>query len=414
MERNGIQMSGVNNVTFSYQEYKAYVKNNKESRLAGRTYSMALGSAEEDGGILASTSFKDVKSGASYGLTAVYDDNFSADLPLIKVTAEGVDRYKQEFIINIDEIDVNAASALEMFALCSYADAHEKKTEGAKSSWDMLNTYVHDALPEAASGQEEGFGQKRDWLAMVEEEKGTCMASKLYGQVADGNKLVHLLETYGMPKEVEMLRVDANTLIPVDNAIYVQDLDGGYAQMQFDSKGEITYVNHLNKSAGWSMKASHEMLEKARNLGSEFAFYMSDQSFWESYLNGSKDAEALKAAMDYQTIRSEFLNQLPESVRQAWKKAAEEAGTDGLGIDEEGALLYPSEYLKQYLSALMSGESTRLCGDTAESVLEFAKTALAQLEDASQPKYSAALQDFKDQERRFYQKLIGYLDKTKL
>ena len=407
-------MSGVNNVSFSYQEYKAYVKNNKDFRLANRTYSMELGNSAGDGRVLANSSYRDTKTGASYRLTAAYDENFSADTPYMKVTAEGADQRKQEFIINIDEIDVNAASDFEMFALCSYADAHEKKTEGAKSSWDMLNTYVHDALSEAASGQEEGFGQKRDWLAMVEEEKETCMASKLYGQVADGNKLVHLLETYGMPKEVEMLRVDANTLIPVDNAIYVQDLDGGYAQMQFDSKGEITYVNHLNKSAGWSMKASHEMLEKARNLGSEFAFYMSDQSFWESYLNGSKDAEALKAAMDYQTIRSEFLNQLPESVRQAWEKAAEEAGTDGLGIDEEGALLYPSEYLKQYLSALMSGESTRICGDTVESVLEFAKTALSHLKDSSQPKYSTALQDFKDQERRFYQKLIGYLDKTKL
>ena len=253
-------MSGVNNVTFSYQEYKAYVKNNKDSRLANRTYSMELGNSAGDGCVLANSSYRDTKTGSSYRLTAAYDENFSADTPYMKVTAEGTDQKKQEFIINIDEIDVNAASALEMFALCSYADAHEKKTEGAKSSWDMLNTYVHDALPEAASGQEEGFGQKRDWLTMVEEEKGTCMASKLYGQVADGNKLVHLLETYGMPKEVEMLRVDANTLIPVDNAIYVQDLDGGYAQMQFDSKGEITYVNHLNKSAGWSMKASHEML----------------------------------------------------------------------------------------------------------------------------------------------------------
>lgn len=402
-------MSGVNNVTFSYQEYKAYIKNNKESRLASRTYSMVLGNDAEDDRILASTSFKDARTGAGYGLKAAYDDNFSADSPLIKVIAESADQRKQEFIINIDEIDVNAASDMEMFALCSYADAHEKKTEGAKSSWDTLNAYVQDALSEAVSSQPERFGQKRDWLTMVEEEKGICMESKLYGQVADGNKLVHLLESYGMPKEVEMLHVDANTLIPVDNVTYVQDLDGGYAQMLFDGNGEITYVNHLNKSAGWCMEISQEMLEKARSLGSEFAFYMSDQSFWESCLNGGKSADALKAAMDYKTIRSEFWKQLPESVRQAWEKAAEEAGTDGIGIDEQGVLQYPSEYLKQYMSAVMSGEGTRLCGDTAECVLEFAKTALSHLEDANQPKYSAALQDFKDKEMRFYQKLVRYL-----
>ena len=396
-------MSRVNNVTFSYQEYKAYVKNNKDSRLANRTYSMELGNAAGDGRVLANSSYRGAKTGASYRLTAAYDDNFSADTPYIKVTAEGADQRKQEFIINIDEIDVNAASDFEMFALCSYADAHEKKTEGAKSSWETLNGYVQEALSEDA------FGQKRDWLTMVEEEKGTCIASKLYGQAADGNNLVHLLETYGMPKEVEMLRVDDNTLIPVDNVTYVQDLDGGNAQMLFDGNGEITYVNHLNKSAGWHMEATQEMLEKARSLGSEFAYYMSDRSFWESYLNGDKSADALKAAMDYKTIRSEFVKQLPESVRQAWERAADEAGTDGLGIDEQGALQYPSEYLKQYLSAVMRGESTKLCGDTAESVLEFAKTALSHLEDASQPKYSTTLQDFKDQERRFYEKLAGDL-----
>ena len=396
-------MSRVNNVTFSYQEYKAYVKNNKDSRLANRTYSMELGNAAGDGRVLANSSYRGAKTGASYRLTAAYDDNFSADTPYIKVTAEGADQTKQEFIINIDEIDVNAASDFEMFALCSYADAHEKKTEGAKSSWETLNGYVQEALSEDA------FGQKRDWLTMVEEEKGTCIASKLYGQAADGNNLVHLLETYGMPKEVEMLRVDDNTLIPVDNVTYVQDLDGGNAQMLFDGNGEITYVNHLNKSAGWHMEATQEMLEKARSLGSEFAYYMSDRSFWESYLNGDKSADALKAAMDYKTIQSEFVKQLPESVRQAWERAADEARTDGLGIDEQGALQYPSEYLKQYLSAVMRGESTKLCGDTAESVLEFAKTALSHLEDASQPKYSTTLQDFKDQERRFYEKLAGDL-----
>ena len=404
-------MSGVNNVIFSYQEYKAYIKNNKESRLGNRTYSMVPGNAAKDERILASTSFKDAETGASYGLSAAYDDNFSADSPLIKVIAEGTDQRKQEFIINIDEIDINAASDMEMFALCSYADAHKKKTEGAKSSWDTLNAYVQDALSEAASGQPEGLGQKRDWLTMVEEEKRTCMESKLYGQVADGNKLIYLLELYGMPKEVEMHRIGENTLVPEDNVIYTMDLDAGYAQMLFDRrKGEITYVNHLNESAGWSMEeVSQEMLEKALSLGSKFAFYMSDQSFMESYLNSDKSADELKAAMDYKTIRSEFWKQLPEPVRQAWEKAAEEAGTDGLGIDEQGVLQYPSEYLKQYLSAVISGASTGLCGDTVESVLEFAKRALSHLEDAKQPKYNAALQAFKDKEMEFYQKLVGYL-----
>ena len=96
-------MSRVNNVTFSYQEYKAYVKNNKDSRLANRTYSMELGNAAGDGRVLANSSYRGAKTGASYRLTAAYDDNFSADTPYIKVTAEGADQRKQEFIIKCQQ-----------------------------------------------------------------------------------------------------------------------------------------------------------------------------------------------------------------------------------------------------------------------------------------------------------------------
>lgn len=399
-------MSGVKNITLSYQEYKSYVRQNKDSRLADRSYSMDPANGQGDGSLLGSAVYRDVRTGENYELKAVYDERFTSDSPLIKVTADRAGGKKQEYMVNIDEIDVNAASDIEMFALCNYIDAHEGKAEHAGTSWDALRAYVRSSLTQAEA---DSLGQKRDWLTMVGEEKGAYMESKLYRQVTDGNKLICMLEKYGMPKEVKMIQIGNNVLVPVDNGMQIQDVDGGYARMIFDNKGEIRYENNLNREAGWSMEVSHEMLKKAQYLGAEFAMFMSDQGFWESYLNGDADVDVLKSAMNYKAVQSDLFEYLPEPVRQAWNRAAGEAGTDGLGMGENGTVQYPSELMTRYMSALMKGESTRICGDTVESVLEFARTALSHLEDKHQPRYSDDVQAFKDKEVRFYRRLIDHL-----
>lgn len=400
-------MSVVNSITMSYQEYKSYVKNNKSSRHANRSYHMDTGDAVSEENLLGSTIFTDTDTSTKCEWRAVYDENFTSDMPLVRVTSNDTDGNRNQYVINIDEIDVNDASDIEMFALCSYMDTHEKQTNGIKHSWDTLRNYVSENHVKVSSS-ESGI-QKYDWLAMVTEAKNEYIESKQYSQVTDGNQMLYLLEKYGMPKEVEMVRIDENTLIPVNNQIKVQDVDGGYAQILYDNSGEIRYVNHLNKESGWSMGVPQEMLEKAQELGSEFVPFMADRAFWENYLNGDIDVDELKGAMDYKTIRKTFFDNLPESVRQAWENAAKATGTDGLGVDENAVLQYPSEFMKQYMYAVLKGEGTKICGDTAESVLEFAKTALAHLEDEYQPKYSAGMQTLKDKEKLFYQNLITNL-----
>ena len=53
-------MSGVNNVTLSYQEYKSYIKNNQNSRLVNRRYSMETAdNAKSEQNILGSTLYTD-------------------------------------------------------------------------------------------------------------------------------------------------------------------------------------------------------------------------------------------------------------------------------------------------------------------------------------------------------------------
>jgi len=65
------------------------------------------------------------------------------------------------------------------------------------------------------------------------------------------------------------------------------------------------------------------------------------------------------------------VNAFSEMVKNAWEKARAEAGTDAFGIDEDGNMLYLSEFVKDYMAARMQGKSTALFGDSAESILAY-------------------------------------------
>ena len=107
---------------------------------------MGLGGTQNNERLLGSTTYEDIDTNTIYEWKAEYDDNFTSDTPYIKVTANDEGREVQEYIVNIDEVDVSAASDIELFALCSYADAHEKNHENVKSSWELISGYISDEL----------------------------------------------------------------------------------------------------------------------------------------------------------------------------------------------------------------------------------------------------------------------------
>ena len=162
-------MSIIRNTTFTYQEYKAYRQTHKDCGISGRVpYSMIGNNAETDNkNILENTVITASSSNAKYEMTAEYADNFSEETPFIKVTINNADN-KQERLINIDEINLRNASVAEVFALYSYAGAHEKNMGFSASIWNTLTGYVKNNA---------AYDQKSDWTAMVEETRDEYMSS---------------------------------------------------------------------------------------------------------------------------------------------------------------------------------------------------------------------------------------------
>lgn len=411
-------MSNISNMNFSYQEYKAYQQTHKDCGIGGRTpYSMIGNDPETDnkkkpeGTVISESSLN-----ADFKMTAEYADDFSQDMPLIKVTIGNAEE-KQEYFINIDEIDPRDASVIEMFALFGYADAHEKNMGFSSSLWDTLSGYVQSNTSYTDMNHVElidkSYKQKSDWIAMVEETRNEYMVSGLYKQVADGNKLICLFEQYGMPDTVEMSYMDADHWIPASNYTSQIATDCEWAVIEIDGNGELRYINFMDEEAGWSMKITQEQLAKAMALGDEFAMYISDKSFWDNYLNSDISLDKLKditEKINQKSTYTDFFDKLPDDVKAAWQKAGEEAGINAFGIDDEGKLLYLSEFARNYLFASMQNKSEDFFRKIAEDMAKFAKKVLTDLESVFPDRYNTDTQKFKDSEKIFYQQLLSYLE----
>lgn len=113
----------------------------------------------------------------SYGMTAKYAEDYSEENPVIKVTVTKPNG-KEEYRININEVNPRNASEIEMFALCNYADANGIGTGGTFGSWQTLNYYRDNASHNGYFELTNGFASKREAGL---DENGSAYDERLYG-----------------------------------------------------------------------------------------------------------------------------------------------------------------------------------------------------------------------------------------
>ena len=130
-------------------------------------------------------------------MTAKYAEDDSEDNPVIKVNVTKPNG-KEEYLININEVNPRNASEIEMFALCSYADAKGIGTGGTFGSWQTLNYYrdnaSHNGYFELSNGTDSFQNVKQDWMKMVRVMMKDYMDAGLFKQSMDGRGLLGIFE----------------------------------------------------------------------------------------------------------------------------------------------------------------------------------------------------------------------------
>ncbi len=357
-----------------------------------------------------------------YEMKAEYVNSSTTEDPVVKVSLSNEKGSAMEYFVNINEVDPQNATQIEMFALCSYEDSKGNNANNNSGNWNILKGFQKSEF----TSFEDASGVKQDWPAIVRDKTKEYMDVRLYKQMMEGNQLLNIFEKYGEKAELSdtdkqlkaaAAKVEKDILPDISdlaNIIDCKDIDGGNAFIEFWGTGEIHFNNGLNEKDSWTMEVTTEQLLKAKQLegtGDKYLAFMSDKSFWENYLNGDmtlEDLEKQYSKINNQATQENILSKFTGDVKAAWEKAEEDSGINGFGANENS--LYLSEFIKKYLMASMKGEETDLLGSSAESMLEFAKEMLERLQDKNQPALNQELQKLKGMEKLFYQNLIENLN----
>lgn len=135
----------------------------------------------------------------SYGMLAFHSDKSTAEDPIIKISCNygGQQRY---YDVHVNEVDPRNASAVEMFALCSYMDEEGITDGGTFGSYAKLHTMGSNAsmingfidLDDSSN-----YNVKVDWIKMLKEMASEYLKTpETYAQSLAANKLADELMDY--------------------------------------------------------------------------------------------------------------------------------------------------------------------------------------------------------------------------
>lgn len=173
-----------------------YTNEYKSKNMTKQTkeYSMKTETSESNDRILG-IGFLPGDNNMMYGMSAAYAENYSEDNPVIKVTVQKQNG-KEEYNINIHDVDPRNATEIEMFALCNYADAKGMGTGGTFGSWQTLKYYCNNASHNGYFTQTNGIDSfesaRQDWMEMLQAMMKDYMNAGLYKQSLDGKRLLGL------------------------------------------------------------------------------------------------------------------------------------------------------------------------------------------------------------------------------
>lgn len=135
----------------------------------------------------------------SYGMLAFNSDRSTEEDPIIKISCNygGQQRY---YDVHVNEVDPRNASAVEMFALCSYMDEEGITDGGTFGSYAKLHTMGSNAsmingfvdLDDSSN-----YNVKVDWIKMLKEMANEYLkVPETYAQSLAANKLADELMDY--------------------------------------------------------------------------------------------------------------------------------------------------------------------------------------------------------------------------
>lgn len=367
-----------------------------------------------------------------YGMRAILLEESTFEKPIVQVISN-LNGKKEVFDIDVSQVDPKNATRMEMFAICSFADSVGQGTGSSLGSFKTLEIYEEVAKQNGCMKQmditESAWNQFRtekvDWIEQIEKVCDilkACTDPKVLDLFSKGKKLLGMFENYSdMASSVAAgMRVQYMNIVQCSVASMP---DTGISFYYNHSTGILDCVDDTSIKKGrnvlWSKEISEEdyarcatLFEKYKGNSTweyKYEAYLSDEDFWNMYLNNEFDGEALliaNAQLTDNLLFEKMFQNCPETVKVAWENALMEVGSV-FATDESGNVDYFSQLYKQVFFQAIKGNDYEVLGNTVDEAIKFAQNAIGRLEVDNG--YNSNIQYMRDREKRFYEVFINNL-----
>ena len=164
--------------------------------------SMQVDNHQAKGDVLSLTTVAKPGTNISYGVVAAYAKESTSTNPIINVTTN-YDGKTVSYNINVNEVDPNHASRLEMFALCAYADDVGIGDKSTFGTYQTLQTYQEMAkyngyISSDSEGDtlEQFKNEKLNWVNMSHQVMDLLYKCNDLAQYNNGISIMNLFAKY--------------------------------------------------------------------------------------------------------------------------------------------------------------------------------------------------------------------------
>ena len=242
-----------------YQEFhKAWMSQgvsyniNTEVYTAKQTGAVSIAETEDRGEFLGLTMVPEEGQSVTYGMRAMLSEKSTPDNPIVQVVSN-LGGKKVIYNVEVNKVNPNNATQLEMFALLSYNDKMGITDGGTFGSHQQLEEYGGNASSigycGSLSGEDVFLNETFDWTSIMEKMVQVYKDAGIENQAEDCNALFDFLATYTENNEVkDNTAIDFSRFAPnapeeVKQAFMEAAEENGY--YEYSGKGKMNYISQI-------------------------------------------------------------------------------------------------------------------------------------------------------------------------
>lgn len=262
------------------------------------TGAVTIAESEEEGEFLGLTMIPEEGQSVTYGMRAMLPDNSTPANPIVQIVSN-LGGEKKIYNVEINKVDPNNATQLEMFALLSYMDKKGITDGGSFGSFHQLKVYGSNASMkgycEDLGGGTVFINEKFEWSAIIEKMMKDYFDAEIYNQAEDCQALLDFFVTY-TPKRVDDEQNQSKSITCTFDTENPNDNDLRYTTTY--TEDGMVCMREGQEDAVWLIQFENpEQYEKVAGFIDKFPkdwnlIFASHEDFWQEFLDDKIDVRS--------------------------------------------------------------------------------------------------------------------------